>query len=336
MNEVSHKPFVFVLMPFSKDFDDIYEVGIKPACEDAGAYCERVAEQIFLENILQRIYAQIAKADVVVAEMSSRNPNVFYETGYAHALHKRVILLIKDVDDIPFDLKHYPHIIYGGSIAILKRKLEAKVKWCIDKPEESLSSVDSDPPRKEASRFLDRTDAGRIFDLQRVLENAKQIDILGYSCALLLEQYPDNIVDAVVRGSHVRILVVKPHSPAAELMVSHTFTRPLEQDVLLTQKRVDYIKEKIQKASNENKGNFEVRYTTWIPSCGLTIANRDSGNGILRVQIYPICHATWHSSLIPHQIVSEKDDSIWFDYFVQQYNRLWDETTGPSLLLHKN
>src|SRR6266699_115255 len=44
------KPFVFVLMPFDPSFDDIYKFGIKSACEAAGAYCERVNEQLFQES----------------------------------------------------------------------------------------------------------------------------------------------------------------------------------------------------------------------------------------------------------------------------------------------
>ena len=80
------KPFVFVLMPFSEEFDDVYKLGIKPACHDAGAHCERVDEQMFSESMLERIYNQIAKADLLVADMSGKNENVFYEVGYAHAL----------------------------------------------------------------------------------------------------------------------------------------------------------------------------------------------------------------------------------------------------------
>jgi hypothetical protein len=57
MEGTSPKPFAFVLMPFSDDFDDVYLLGIKPACEKAGAYAERVDEQIFTESILQRISA---------------------------------------------------------------------------------------------------------------------------------------------------------------------------------------------------------------------------------------------------------------------------------------
>jgi nucleoside 2-deoxyribosyltransferase len=142
MEDTKPRAFAFVLMPFTESFGDIYEVGIKAACRDAGAYCERVDEQIFEESILERVYNQIAKADLIVAEMTGRNPNVFYEVGYAHALNKQVILLTQNSEDIPFDLKHYPHIVYGGKIATLKSQLEARVRWCIENPKESLTKVD--------------------------------------------------------------------------------------------------------------------------------------------------------------------------------------------------
>lgn len=142
MKKTNPKPFVFVLMPFLDEFKDIYEFGIKSACDESGAYCERVDEQFFDESILQRIYNQINKADIVISDMTSRNPNVFYETGYAHALDKRVILLTQKSEDIPFDLKHYPHIIYGGKITDLKASLGARIRWCIQNPKKSLSEVD--------------------------------------------------------------------------------------------------------------------------------------------------------------------------------------------------
>lgn len=132
MDSTKPKPFVFVLMPFSKEFDDIYQLGIKQSAVNAGAYAERVDEQIFTDNILQRIYNQIDKADIIVADMTGRSANVFYEVGYAHALGKDVILLTQDSDDIPFDLKHYPHIIYENSIGEkLIPQLTEKLKWAI-------------------------------------------------------------------------------------------------------------------------------------------------------------------------------------------------------------
>lgn len=131
------KPFAFVLMPFTTEFRDVYTLGIKSACEDAGYYCERLDEQIFDETMLERIYNQIAKADLIVADMSGRNPNVFYETGYAHALGKRVILLTRDSKDIPFDLKHYFHIVYESGITELKGRLRERAAYYLAHPEAS-------------------------------------------------------------------------------------------------------------------------------------------------------------------------------------------------------
>lgn len=114
----------FILMPFDSSFDDAYRLGIKPALESAGFDATRVDEQIFhREHIVERIYSQIIKADLIVADMSGRNPNVFYEVGYAHAKDKYCILITNSVDDIPFDLRHRHHIVYNGSLIALHEQL---------------------------------------------------------------------------------------------------------------------------------------------------------------------------------------------------------------------
>jgi nucleoside 2-deoxyribosyltransferase len=117
--------FAFVLMPFDARFDDVYTLGIKETTQLLGITAERVDEQIFhKENILERIYNQINSADFIISDMTGRNPNVFYETGYAHAKGKTCLLLTSNADDIPFDLKHHRHIVYGNSIQNLRNALE--------------------------------------------------------------------------------------------------------------------------------------------------------------------------------------------------------------------
>jgi hypothetical protein len=134
------KPFVFVLMPFDAAFNDTYRFGIKDAAADVGAYAERLDEQIFSEGMLDRIFNQISKADVIVADMTGRTPNVFYEVGYAHALNKVVLLLTKDAADIPFDLKHRQHIVYGGSIEQLRKDLVERLHWAIAEAERAKTA----------------------------------------------------------------------------------------------------------------------------------------------------------------------------------------------------
>lgn len=146
--------FTFVLMPFSSDFDDIYQLGIKSAAKENEVRAERLDEQLFGEGMLDRIYRQIDVADFIIADLSNRNANVFYELGYAHAKDKICILLTKDASDIPFDLKHKRHIVYGDSIAYLKGELKKNIVWAKSEAqgrEENKISVKTKAPTGDLS-----------------------------------------------------------------------------------------------------------------------------------------------------------------------------------------
>jgi len=134
---LSDKYFAFVLMPFGPEFDDTYKLGIKEVASALSVVAERVDEQSFSETILERIYRQIEAADFIIADMTGRNPNVFYEVGYAHAKKKPVILITKEAGDIPFDLKHHRHLIYGDKITDLREKLEGDIRWIKSEIEKS-------------------------------------------------------------------------------------------------------------------------------------------------------------------------------------------------------
>lgn len=167
--------FVLVLMPFDASFKEVYVSGIKPACQQAGALCERIDEMIFTRNILAQIYQKIKEADLIVAEMTGRNPNVFYEAGYARALNKQVIFLTQREEDIPFDLKHYPHIVYGGEINKLKEELLRKVSWVLQHPEETLPvdesngrEINLDELQIEILKTLTDKESTSLFDLDHL------------------------------------------------------------------------------------------------------------------------------------------------------------------------
>ncbi|MFN3853592.1 MAG: hypothetical protein ACK4M0_04275 [Phreatobacter sp.] len=120
--------FAFVLMPFEKAFDDVYQLGIKAAASACDVLAERVDEQFYSETMLRRIYQQIEAADFIIADVTGRNPNVMYEVGYAHAKDKICTLLTQRVDDIPFDLRHHRHVVYS-SVTDLLAKLTAEIEW---------------------------------------------------------------------------------------------------------------------------------------------------------------------------------------------------------------
>lgn len=115
---------VVVLMPFAPGFLPAYDQAIKPACSAAGVECIRVDEQLFGENVMQRLYHDIDSADIVVADMTGCNVNVFYEVGYAHGRKKDVILLTRNANDIPYDLKQYQTVVYDEDLHVLQQRLQ--------------------------------------------------------------------------------------------------------------------------------------------------------------------------------------------------------------------
>ena len=107
---------VFVLMPFKASFQQLWEK-INVAAEAAGAQADRVDKQLYEEeDVLNRIIGQIEDADAIVAVMTGKSPNVFFEVGIAHALRKHVLLLTANPDDIPFDVSHLRHVPYKTSL----------------------------------------------------------------------------------------------------------------------------------------------------------------------------------------------------------------------------
>jgi hypothetical protein len=103
---------IFVLMPFAKKFIPIYKT-VQKAAGDLNLKCFR-ADEIFSSNsaIINDIWVSILSSRAIIAELTSGNPNVFYELGIAHCLGKEVVLLAHDSLDIPFDLRHMRTIIY--------------------------------------------------------------------------------------------------------------------------------------------------------------------------------------------------------------------------------
>jgi hypothetical protein len=82
--------------------------------------------------IVQDIFRLIFRAFIVVCDFSGRNPNVFYETGIAHALGKHVIPIAQHISDLPFDLQAHRCIIYPPNVegrAYLAAELTKRIRF---------------------------------------------------------------------------------------------------------------------------------------------------------------------------------------------------------------
>jgi len=102
----------FVMMPFGQWFDRYYQEIYVPGIKDAGFEPVRADELFSTGSVVEQIWEQIAKSKVLLADLTGKNANVFYELGLAHAAIKPVVFAAAQVEDVPFDLRHLRVIIY--------------------------------------------------------------------------------------------------------------------------------------------------------------------------------------------------------------------------------
>jgi hypothetical protein len=99
-------------MPFDQEFKSIYDDLIKPALEDAGYEVSRADSLLDQQSIMRDIVQGIANADLIIADLSIVNANVFYELGLCHGLGKPTVLIAQSMDEVPFDLRSYRVQVY--------------------------------------------------------------------------------------------------------------------------------------------------------------------------------------------------------------------------------
>ena len=102
----------FVMMPFGSWSDRYYQEIYIPAIKEAGFEPIRADELFTTGSVVEQIWEQIQKAKLLLADLSGKNPNVFYELGLSHAGGKPVVFTAAELDDVPFDLRHLRVIIY--------------------------------------------------------------------------------------------------------------------------------------------------------------------------------------------------------------------------------
>lgn len=117
---------IFVLTPFNEKYTSQYST-ISNLVTSLGFKCNKGDDSNLSSNILAHITEQIAKSRLVIANISGRNPNVFYELGLAHALGKPVIIVSESLSDIPFDINSSRILAFDD-----EADLEAKLRnWFV-------------------------------------------------------------------------------------------------------------------------------------------------------------------------------------------------------------
>ncbi len=135
MTPLIEADLVFVIMPFHPDYKAVYDE-IEKAATAAGMRCTRADEETYQGVIMDNVSEMLVKAGIVIADLSGKNLNVYYELGIAHAWSKDVIMLTNDIREVPFDLQHLRLIPYDRN----------KVRELITKVSKEIMSLRKSAP----------------------------------------------------------------------------------------------------------------------------------------------------------------------------------------------
>jgi nucleoside 2-deoxyribosyltransferase len=118
-----------------RHLDSAYKGVIEPVGKSSGFEVIRIDEIEDSGNISAQVLENIARSQIIIAELTSERPNCYYECGYAHALGREIIFVIRKGENIHFDLSNYRFIQWETEHE-LRRKLRQRLDSLESREEE--------------------------------------------------------------------------------------------------------------------------------------------------------------------------------------------------------
>jgi hypothetical protein len=173
--EASPKDSCFVISPFGGWHDDYYSEIFCPAIRKAGLKPSRADDLFRSSNIVHDIWHLVVSSRVLLADLTGKNPNVFYELGLAHAARKPVLLLTQSMEDVPFDLRGLRIITYEVEHPkwgeVLREKIEQGLSETLESPERSVLPTFLEEEPKDTPVVT--ADEARLIDLQQQVDSLR-------------------------------------------------------------------------------------------------------------------------------------------------------------------
>lgn len=200
----------FVIMPFEPTYNTEYERVIRPAVEAAGLECIRADEIYTRPQITADIWKSLRSARIVIAELTGRNTNVFYEVGLAHALGKPAIIITRNEDDVPFDLKALRYLYYNIDDPFwgenLKKALTDMLQNLLKEQEygtvfQDIALVGETKYKKREVLPAEKYREKPLHNLTGVWQGTMEVAGTSYNCNLHLIQQGDNLSGAMIVSS---------------------------------------------------------------------------------------------------------------------------------------
>lgn len=308
-------------MPFGGVFDRYYREIYCPSIVDAGLKPVRADDLYRSGTIVKDILFMAGEATIILADLTGKNPNVFYELGWSHAISKPVILLTDSIEDLPFDLRALRVITYDIHEPEWSLNLRAKITRAINEtlsapPEFVLPSFSilSDPKLQKCP-LRDRSELVRIEELAH---DAGEIAAAGVTLISLTNDYYDFFEEKLREGCKLRFLLLNPNSLAWKVWhqkQQQRITSPSDSENSL---------KKLDGLMRAGVGGCEVRLSEAYLHFSLVTSDYTKDSGRMNVELLPF-NVSLHYR--PHFYLTRREDKRWFDFFLNQFESLWSKSS---------
>jgi nucleoside 2-deoxyribosyltransferase len=174
----------FIIQPFDNGgkFDKRYNECFKPALLEAGLEPYRVDNDLLSEGIYQSIENGIRSAAIIFADISEKNPNVWYEVGFAFALGKPIILVMEVIEGhkIPFDIHDRRIEMYRSESASDFEKLKNSI---VERGKALVSKIEKSPELDQKIESIVRIDSSEFeaYELSIIAILGEEVSGDGYA-----------------------------------------------------------------------------------------------------------------------------------------------------------
>ncbi len=224
---MSDKKTCFIIMPISDQagyedghFDRVYNHLLKPACEKAGFDPHRADEESKTNFIVIDVIKKILNSDIVLCDLSAKNPNVLYELGIRQAFNKKTVLVKDKGTERVFDIQGLRTIDYDENLRIdcvnftIENITEALIKTYKSDSNDvnSLIQLLSLEPAKLSESVNLSADTGVILEaLKNLYEKVTNLEknkevktVSNKKDSFILHGYPVEIGQTIYYGSNYK------------------------------------------------------------------------------------------------------------------------------------
>lgn len=190
-----------------KNADEVMNYIVSPACKKFGYSVIRADKMANSGLITKAIIEQIISADLVIADLTDSNPNVFYELAIRHSYRKPAIQIIKGKNKIPFDVANIRTISYDTTLSAAnnaKKEIEIMLMAIengeiVHNPVSEVSTIWnlSENSTEENAEILSTL----LFEIQQIPENLKALENnIETRFSQILSAFSETIKNEQVRG----------------------------------------------------------------------------------------------------------------------------------------